>query len=88
MRQLCDQYGSIYRMSVGAAPLKPEKLAVELGKAHGLLAACWHLADACPLGPYDRLALLRSTRARQLLSAVDDAYDQAVQMHEAFGPGS
>ena len=35
----CDQYGSLYRMSVGAAPLKPEKLAVELGKAHGLLAA-------------------------------------------------
>jgi putative heme-binding domain-containing protein len=42
----CDQYGSIYRMSVPpvvrdsiAAPLKPEKLSIELGKAHGLLAA-------------------------------------------------
>ncbi len=35
----CDQYGSIYRMSVGSAPLKPEKLAIEIGKAHGLLAA-------------------------------------------------
>jgi hypothetical protein len=39
----CDQYGSIYRMSVPAIGktenLKPEKLAIELGKAHGLLAA-------------------------------------------------
>jgi putative heme-binding domain-containing protein len=39
----CDQYGSIYRMSVPAigttTPLKPEKLAIEMGKAHGLLAA-------------------------------------------------
>ena len=39
----CDQYGSIYRMSVPAIGktenLKPEKLAIEMGKAHGLLAA-------------------------------------------------
>jgi len=39
----CDQYGSIYRMSVPAIgkteTLKPEKLNIEMGKAHGLLAA-------------------------------------------------
>jgi hypothetical protein len=39
----CDQYGSIYRMSVPAIGktenLKPEKLAIEMGKAHGLLHA-------------------------------------------------
>jgi putative heme-binding domain-containing protein len=39
----CDQYGSLYRMSVPAIGktelLKPEKLAVDFGKAHGLLHA-------------------------------------------------
>jgi len=35
----CDQYGSIYRMSTDTVPLKPEKLNIEMGKAHGLLAA-------------------------------------------------
>lgn len=39
----CDQYGSIYRMSVPAIGktenLKPETLNIEMGKAHGLLAA-------------------------------------------------
>lgn len=39
----CDQYGAIYRMplpAIGATtPLKPEKLATDLGKAHGLLHA-------------------------------------------------
>lgn len=39
----CDQYGSIYRMSVPAIGktelLKPEKLKTDFGKAHGLLYA-------------------------------------------------
>lgn len=39
----CDQYGSLYRMSVPAIGktelLKPEKLSVDFGKAHGLLHA-------------------------------------------------
>ncbi len=39
----CDQYGSLYRMSVpaigSAELLKPEKLKVDFGKAHGLLYA-------------------------------------------------
>jgi putative heme-binding domain-containing protein len=43
----CDQYGAIYRMTLPAvgrgndpaSPLKPEKLATDLGKAHGLLHA-------------------------------------------------
>ncbi|MFN0076830.1 MAG: c-type cytochrome [Prosthecobacter sp.] len=39
----CDQYGSIYRMSVPAVgtteQLKPEKINIEMGKAHGLLCA-------------------------------------------------
>jgi putative heme-binding domain-containing protein len=39
----CDQYGSLYRMTlppIGTTePLKPEKLPVEIGKAHGLLHA-------------------------------------------------
>lgn len=39
----CDQYGSLYRMTVPAIGktelLKPEKLAVDFGKAHGLLYA-------------------------------------------------
>ena len=39
----CDQYGSLYRMAVPALGktelLKPEKLAVDFGKAHGLLYA-------------------------------------------------
>ncbi|SKA88774.1 putative heme-binding domain-containing protein [Prosthecobacter debontii] len=39
----CDQYGSLYRMSVPAIGktelLKPEKLNIEFGKAHGLLYA-------------------------------------------------
>lgn len=39
----CDQYGAIYRMTLPAigttASLNPEKLATDLGKAHGLLHA-------------------------------------------------
>lgn len=39
----CDQYGSLYRMNVPALGktelLKPEKLKVDFGKAHGLLYA-------------------------------------------------
>lgn len=39
----CDQYGSLYRMAVPAIgkteTLKPEKLPVAIGKAHGLLYA-------------------------------------------------
>lgn len=39
----CDQYGSLYRMTVPAIgkteTLKPEKLNIEIGKAHGLLYA-------------------------------------------------
>lgn len=39
----CDQYGALYRMSVPAlgskAGLQPQRLEVELGKAHGLLHA-------------------------------------------------
>jgi hypothetical protein len=53
---------------------------------HGLVDACWHLAGGCPAGPYDRLGMLRSTCATDLLLKIDDAYAQAVQLHEAFGP--
>ncbi len=39
----CDQYGALYRMTlppVGTTePLKPEKLGIDMGKAHGLLHA-------------------------------------------------
>ncbi|MGQ2911783.1 LON peptidase substrate-binding domain-containing protein [Aeromicrobium sp.] len=94
VRDLPDLVPDVDRAEVAAVHDRAVAASLRLGimapepPPHGLLAACWHLADACPLGPYDRLALLRSTRARQLLAAVDDAYDQAVQMHEAFGPGS
>jgi uncharacterized protein YggE len=39
------------------------------------------------MGSYDRLGLLRATSASALLAAVDDAYEQAVALHEAFGSG-
>lgn len=64
---------------LGAMPPEPPP--------HDLEAACWHLADGCPMGPYDRLGLLRATSASALLAAVDDAYEQAVVLHEAFGSG-
>ncbi|MCH2209358.1 MAG: DUF1080 domain-containing protein [Lentisphaerales bacterium] len=35
----CDQYGGIYRMTLGTSPLKVEKLKVKVTGAHGLLYA-------------------------------------------------
>jgi Lon protease-like protein len=67
-------------LRLGAMPPEPPP--------HDLAAACWHLADACPLGPFDRNRLLRATSARALLEAVDRAYEEAVALHEAFGPGA
>ncbi|MFN7565389.1 MAG: c-type cytochrome [Prosthecobacter sp.] len=77
----CDQYGSIYRMSVGAAPLKPEKLAVELGKAHGLLAAFDSLyVMVNEDGQKNGLYRLQDTNS-------DDQYDKTTKLVTMKGGG-
>ena len=81
----CDQYGSIYRMSVPAIGktenLKPEKLAIEMGKAHGLLAAFDSLyvmvnEDGAKNGLY-----------RLQDSNGDDQYDKITKLHTMAGGG-
>ncbi|MFO1440233.1 MAG: c-type cytochrome [Verrucomicrobiaceae bacterium] len=77
----CDQYGSLYRMSVGAAPLKPEKLAVELGKAHGLLAAFDSLyVMVNEDGQKNGLYRLQDTNS-------DDQYDKTTKLVTMKGGG-
>lgn len=77
----CDQYGSIYRMSVGSVPLKPEKLNIEIGKAHGLLAAFDSLyVMVNEDGKNNGLYRLTDTNG-------DDQYDKTVKLHTMAGGG-
>lgn len=81
----CDQYGSIYRMTVPAIgrteQLKPEKLAIEMGKAHGLLAA------------FDSLYVMVNEDGknnglyRLQDSNNDDQYDKVTKLHTMAGGG-
>ncbi|MES2597943.1 MAG: heme-binding protein, partial [Verrucomicrobiota bacterium] len=81
----CDQYGSIYRMSVPALgkteQLKPEKLKIEMGKAHGLL----HAFDSLYVmvnedGKNNGLYRLTDTDG-------DDQYDKITKLHTMAGGG-
>ncbi|WP_397381668.1 c-type cytochrome [Prosthecobacter sp.] len=81
----CDQYGSIYRMGVPAIGktenLKPEKLAIELGKAHGLLAAFDSLyVMVNEDGKNNGLYRLQDTNG-------DDQYDKTTKLHTMAGGG-
>ena len=81
----CDQYGSLYRMSVPAIGktenLKPEKLAIEIGKAHGLLAAFDSLyVMVNEDGKNNGLYRLQDTNA-------DDQYDKVTKLHTMAGGG-
>ncbi len=81
----CDQYGSIYRMSVPAIGktenLKPEKLAIEMGKAHGLLAAFDSLyVMVNEDGKNNGLYRLQDTNG-------DDQYDKTTKLHTMAGGG-
>ncbi|MCB1277448.1 c-type cytochrome [Prosthecobacter sp.] len=81
----CDQYGSIYRMSVPAIGkpenLKPEKLAIEMGKAHGLLAAFDSLyVMVNEDGQKNGLYRLRDTNG-------DDQYDKTEKLVTMKGGG-
>ena len=81
----CDQYGSIYRMSLPAIGktenLKPEKLSLQLGKAHGLLAA------------FDSLYVMVNEDGknnglyRVQDSDGDDQYDKIAKLHTMAGGG-
>jgi len=81
----CDQYGSIYRMSVPAMGktenLKPEKLNIEMGKAHGLLAAFDSLyVMVNEDGKNNGLYRLQDTNG-------DDQYDKTTKLHTMAGGG-
>lgn len=81
----CDQYGSIYRMSVPEVGktenLKPEKLAIEMGKAHGLLAAFDSLyVMVNEDGKNNGLYRLQDTNG-------DDQYDKITKLHAIAGGG-
>ncbi|WP_395716232.1 c-type cytochrome [Prosthecobacter sp.] len=81
----CDQYGSIYRMSVPAIGktenLKPEKLAIEMGKAHGLLAAFDSLyVMVNENGKDNGLYRLQDTNN-------DDQFDKITKLHTMAGGG-
>ncbi len=76
-----DQYGSLYRMSVSDSPLKPEKLNIEIGKAHGLLAAFDSLyAMVNEDGKNNGLYRLQDTNG-------DDHYDKVTKLHTIQGGG-
>lgn len=81
----CDQYGSIYRMSVPAIGkaenLKPEKLAIEMGKAHGLLYAFGSLYVMVNENGKDN-GLYRLTDTNG-----DDQYDKTEKLHTMAGGG-
>ncbi|MEQ1751692.1 MAG: heme-binding protein, partial [Prosthecobacter sp.] len=81
----CDQYGSIYRMSVPAIGktenLKPEKLPVEMGKAHGLLYAFNALYVMVNENGKDN-GLYRLTDTNG-----DDQYDKTEKLHTMAGGG-
>ena len=81
----CDQYGSLYRMSLPAIgqteELRPEKIDIALGKAHGLLVA------------FDSLyVMVNEDGARNGLYRVtdsngDDQYDKIELLHKIKGGG-
>lgn len=48
------------------------------------LRACWQVADAAPVGPLDRLAMLQVDSVRALLRVVHDTTVQVVHLQEAF----
>ncbi|MEZ5387329.1 MAG: c-type cytochrome [Prosthecobacter sp.] len=76
-----DQYGSIYRMSVTDSPLKPEKLNIEMGKAHGLLAAFDSLyVMVNEDGKNNGLYRLQDSNG-------DDQYDKVTKLHTIQGGG-
>ena len=76
-----DQYGSLYRMSVSDSPLKPEKLNIEIGKAHGLLAAFDSLyAMVNEDGKNNGLYRIQDTNG-------DDEYDKVTKLHTIQGGG-
>jgi putative heme-binding domain-containing protein len=81
----CDQYGSLYRMALPAIGttegLQPEKLDIDLGKAHGLLVAFGSLyvmvnEDGSRNGLY-----------RVTDSNGDDQYDKIELLHKISGGG-
>lgn len=85
----CDQYGALYRMSVPpagrgsdpASALKPEQLAVPMGKAHGLLHAFGSLyVMVNENGKDNGLYRLRDTTG-------DDQYDQIEKLVTMKGGG-
>lgn len=81
----CDQYGSIYRMSVPAVgkteALKPQKLDIAMGKAHGLLAAFDSLyVMVNEDGKNNGLYRLTDTNG-------DDQYDKTEKLHTMQGGG-
>ncbi|MBV6501252.1 MAG: hypothetical protein CJBNEKGG_03759 [Prosthecobacter sp.] len=81
----CDQYGGIYRMGVPAIgkseKLKPEKLAIEMGKAHGLLAAFDSLyVMVNEDGKNNGLYRLQDSNG-------DDQYDKVAKLHTMAGGG-
>ncbi len=76
-----DQYGSLYRMSVSDSPLKPEKLNIEIGKAHGLLAAFDSLyVMVNEDGKNNGLYRIQDTNG-------DDQYDKVTKLHTIQGGG-
>jgi putative heme-binding domain-containing protein len=81
----CDQYGSIYRMSLPALgkteSLKPEKLSIEMGKAHGLLYAFESLYVMVNENGKDN-GLYRLTDTNG-----DDQYDKTEKLHTMAGGG-
>lgn len=81
----CDQYGSIYRMNVPAIgkteSLKPEKLSIEMGKAHGLLYAFGSLYVMVNENGKDN-GLFRLTDTNG-----DDQYDKTEKLHTMAGGG-
>ena len=81
----CDQYGSLYRMNVPAIgkteSLKPEKLSLEMGKAHGLLYAFDSLyVMVNEDGKNNGLFRLTDTNG-------DDQYDKTEKLHTMAGGG-
>lgn len=81
----CDQYGSIYRMMPpnpgSTSPLVPEQLQLNLGKAHGLLAAFDSLYVMVNEDGKNN-GLYRATDTNQ-----DGEYDSITKLHTMAGGG-
>ena len=72
------------RLGAGEAPLSlPEDDHV---------SACWRLGGLAPVGPLDRLAMLRSASVTELLERIATTTREVLVLHESFGeldgPGS